>query len=43
MSKNVISRYFGIESVSFYFLGLKLSLLDIKIRKKDYFKISVKD
>ena len=30
-----ISRYFGIGSVSFYFLRLKLSLLDIKIRKAE--------
>ena len=30
-----ISRYFGIGSVSLYFLRLKLSLLDIKIRKKE--------
>ena len=29
-----ISRYFGIESDFFYFLRLKLSLLNIKIRKK---------
>ena len=28
------SRYFGVGSVSFYFLRFKLSLLDIKIRKK---------
>ena len=29
-----ISRYFGIGSVSSYFLWLKLSLLDVKMRKK---------
>ena len=29
-----ISRYFGIELVSSYFFLLKLSLLDVKMRKK---------
>ena len=35
----LISRYFGIGSVTSYFLLLKFSLLDVKMRKKKSIKV----